>query len=683
MKEFILKNTFDPNKCKIDYQADLNPQQLDAVLSAEGPCLVLAGAGSGKTRTITYRVAYLIENGVSPENILLLTFTNKAAREMLSRVEMLLGSYPTGLWGGTFHSVANRILRKYAKEVGRTSDFTIIDQEDSKGLIKACVKDLAIDVKARRFPSVAYLKDMISYSRNASVGVSDVIERKYYNFLDHTDVIEKISEMYGLRKQTANAMDFDDLLILLSDLLYNNESIRSRLAGQFQYVLVDEYQDTNVVQAGIVRELASHHGNVFVVGDDAQSIYSFRAAQIKNILNFPQMHSDTKIFHLTKNYRSTPQILDLANASIKNNTEQFQKELCTVRDCGDKPNLVPAQSASQEAQYVAEQILELRDEGLALEKIAVLFRAASISHQLEMELMKRDIPYEYRGGMKFFERAHIKDVVSFLRIALNIKDEAAWLRILGLQSGVGLSTAGKIYQSIAGFDNLEQVCEAPIKLGAKALQGWLAFKKIADQIRVPDLSPSEMIRKVASSGYRDYLEGEYPDFMDRLDDIEQFALYAEGYTDLRKFLDEVTLTEEYGASRGYDSGNEEKIVLSTIHQAKGLEWDCVFVIGMTEGRFPNARVLDEEGGLEEERRLFYVATTRARKQLFFTYPITSGYDTLIINQPSVFLQELPQELCEHVRLRHEVLNPQNSWKKRASSDDWEPMIVLNDLGEEE
>lgn len=680
MKEFILQDDFDLEKADIDYRRELNTEQLNVVLNGDGACLVLAGAGSGKTRTITYRVAYLLERGVSPESILFVTFTNKAAKEMLSRVEGLLGRYPTGLWGGTFHSVANRLLRIHGSYLGYTNNFTILDQEDAKSLIKVCIKALNVDTTSRRFPSPAKVHAMISYAQNSGRAMSDVIENKYPNFMELGSVIERIAELYADRKRQADAMDFDDLLLKLRELLYHHEGVCQKLAHQFEYILVDEYQDTNVVQAEIVRQLASEHGNILVVGDDAQSIYSFRAAEIRNILGFPKTYIDTKVFRLTTNYRSSPEILAVANSSIIQNKDQFQKELTAVRGPLEKPSLVPASNAAQEAQFIAQKILALREEGMPLSEMAVLFRAAFHSQTLEFELMKRDIPYEYRGGLKFFERAHVKDIVSHLRIRQNPKDEVAWMRILGLLNGVGLTSAETMASQFKDYESLAQILGGNPKIPKRARSGWEGLKKTLEKMAREE-HPAELIRAVIAGDYRDYLEAEYPDFMDRLGDLEQFALFAEGYSSLQTFLDEVSLTGEYGALRE-EAGveDEEKMILSTIHQAKGLEWDAVFVMHLVDGKFPIGAALDEDGGLEEERRLFYVATTRARKELFFTYPITSGYDTLQLSQPSMFLQELPEGLLEKVKLKAAVSRPAHG---SFSDNEWGdgPTIVFNDLGE--
>lgn len=700
MKEILLTDSpaFDSN---IDYRKELNVEQLAVVENGDGACLVLAGAGSGKTRTITYRVAYLLERGIAPQNILLLTFTNKASKEMLARVESLLGSYPKGLWGGTFHSVANRILRMYADAIGFTQNFTILDSEDSESLIKTILKELQVDTSERRFPSASKLHAMISYARNAGRSVKQIVEEKYEHFFDLIPTIERIGEVYELRKRQADAMDFDDLLIRLRDLLVQNPAVRDRLATQFEYVLVDEYQDTNVLQAQLIAMLAGVHKNILVVGDDAQSIYSFRAAEIKNILSFPDQYGSAKTFRLVTNYRSSPEILSIANDSIANNKNQFKKNLAAVRESSEKPQLVPAQNAPQEAQFIAQQITTLRDSGTPLREIAVLFRAAFHSQMLELELMRRDLPYEYRGGLKFFERAHIKDLVMHLRIKANLKDEVAWMRVLGLQTGIGLATAQKMIQQIHGFDTLEELVEQSIGSGARASAGWkslvITLKKFTTQT-----TPAELIRTVASSEYRAYLEAEYPDFNDRCEDIEQFAVFAEQYKDLTTFLTDVSLTADYGildampAGRQEEThGDEERLILSTIHQAKGLEWDAVFIMNLVDGKFPNGRALEERDGLEEERRLFYVATTRARKFLYYTYPLVSGTESLLFNQPSMFLQELDPAMMEEVKLKRFVsplLNKEGArgWSHTEwDSSEWDssnsddgPAIVLDDLGEE-
>lgn len=638
---------------KIDYTKELNAEQLEVVQNGDGPCLVLAGAGSGKTRTIVYRVAFLLEHGVDPRNILLLTFTNKAAREMLGRVELLLGAPPKGLWGGTFHSVCHRILRRFATRAGYRENFTILDEEDSRSLIKATLKDLDIDVKARRFPSPSVINSILSYSRNARVSLEDALEAKHPRFFPILDDLKKINSLYIDRKRAANAMDFDDLLLVVLDLLKSNPDLAARLSDQFRFILVDEYQDTNPVQAELVTLLAARHKNILVVGDDAQSIYSFRAADIKNILNFPKTFPEAKTFRLETNYRSTPEILNLANDIIANNEHQFPKTLRPVKSSSVKPQLAPAASSAEEAKYIAEMILSLRDEGVKLRDIAVLFRATHHSQALEFELTKRDIPYEYRGGMRFFERSHIKDALAFLRVRDNPSDQTAWMRILGFQVGIGTATAGRLISVLSNIKTLEEAFSVNVSdvLTAKARIGWENLRGLLERL-VNLKKASELIALIVKSQeYQDYLEAEYPNWQDRLEDLEQLGHFAAEYDDLTEFLGEVSLFDNFDAVR--ESGApipEERMVLSTIHQAKGLEWDTVFVMNLTAESLPNRRALAEDGGVEEERRLFYVATTRAARQLFLTYPITSGYDTLALAAPSPFIDELNPKLFDGVEI---------------------------------
>jgi DNA helicase II / ATP-dependent DNA helicase PcrA len=678
-KQFILHEDEPGGKtAKIAYAKELNQEQLGAVLDGDGACLVLAGAGSGKTRTITYRVAYLIEQGIDPRQILLLTFTNKASKEMLERVERLLGASVHGIWGGTFHSIANRLLRVHADAIGIPRTFTIIDSDDAQSMIRLVMKEMRIDPKARRFPSPGVTMGILSYARNTCQSVAEAIELKNPHFQDLAGDIEEIGRRYEERKRASHSLDFDDLLTHLLALL--EDPLRGpSISSIFRYVLVDEYQDTNAIQARIVDRFASASGNCFVVGDDAQSIYGFRGADVQNILNFPNEHPNAKVFKLLTNYRSTPEILDLANASLKHNLDQFEKDLSGLRKGGERPSYIPCASARQEAQYVAEQILQLHASGTPLNRIAVLFRATSHSQQLELELMKRDIPYEYRGGVTLFERAHIKDVLAFLRVVHNVKDEQAWLRLLLLQPGIGAVTAERIARDAREVDSITAIADGAVMpaLSEKARIGWAGFLEILKDVAANAPLPSGMIRAVASSSYQDHLEKEYPNWRDRLDDIEQFALFAEQYADLTAFLAEISLYDSVyvladGNSRPAVSSDVEKIVCSTIHQAKGLEWDTVFIIHLAEGSFPNKRALGEEGGLEEERRLFYVAVTRAERRLFITYPLTSGFDALVLNRQSTFIDEIDPRLYERIELVESPrMSPGRSLPRSSSSWDWD------------
>lgn len=673
---------------KIDYQAELNPQQFEAVVDGSGPVLVLAGAGSGKTRVITYRVAWMLEHGVEPSRILLLTFTNRAAREMIDRVEHLVGHYPAGLWSGTFHSVANRILRRYAQKLGYQSNFSILDQEDARDLVSLCTKELRIETKNKRFPNSNVLHSIISFSRNKNCAIEEAVEQMHPKFLPILPDIQAVTDLYAKQKKSQNSMDFDDLLLLFLELLQKFPEVATELSAQFEYVLVDEFQDTNVIQARIVKLLSQTHHNLFVVGDDAQSIYSFRAADIQNILSFPSQYQQVKTYRLTQNYRSTPQILQLANAVIANNAEQFKKELESAGKDGALPELVPTASARQEAEFIAEQIGSLRQNGVALNEIAVLFRATFHSQALEFELMKRDIPYDYRGGLKFFERSHIKDIVAHIRVAHNVADGMAWVRVLRIHPGVGLVTAGKIAVMAGEVGTLSAALGIELK-SKKAGTGFAGAKRILRGLLDARPFASDYIRAIAGSAdYQAYLESEFPNYQERLEDIEQFAIFAEQFDDFNVFLEAVSLTDDFSAVR--DQGvpdDTDRIVLSTVHQAKGLEWDAVFVMHLAEGSFPHKRAMDDASQMEEERRLFYVAVTRARKQLFLSYPATKGYEHVEICLPSVFLDEIPPELVERVQIKHAMGGYQSGIyhepSRTTSSDDWGdgPMIVLDEIGE--
>lgn len=634
----------------IDFAKELNGEQLAVVQNGDGACLVLAGAGSGKTRTITYRVAYLLERGVAPDAILLVTFTNKAAREMVHRLQQLPMAGKTKItlpWSGTFHHIAFRLLKQYGALLGYQNNFTVLDTEDSKDILKMCLKVEGVDRTQKRFPSPAVIQSLISYARNAQMSLETLISLKHQKWSAVSDTIVRVATEYGKRKKAANAMDFDDLLVNLAQLLQANENLRLRLAKQFEYVLVDEYQDTNKIQASIIRAMASVHNNVLVVGDDAQSIYSFRAADIANILDFEKHYPNPRIFKLETNYRSTPDILDVANEVIANNSKQFKKNLKSVREKFTKPEVRAFLDQREEAEFVAERILELRDEGVKLTGVAVLFRAAFHSQALELELNKRNIPYDYRGGVRFFERAHVKDVLAFLRVFVNPQDTIAWMRVLTLQTGIGPAAAEKIIDRVAGIPEIttstfEDISQA---LPARARLGWKDFCNVwylMAQEPAPS-GPSLLIKAVLRSKYMEYLEAEFPDFRERVEDLEQLAQLSEHETDLAKFLAESVLQEQF--QRPGAAHDDEKIVLSTIHQAKGLEWEAVFILNVSAGQFPHERALTEDGGLEEERRLFYVAVTRAKKYLHLSYPLTGSMNSYL-QGPSPFLGEVSRDLLD-------------------------------------
>ncbi|MFA7314738.1 MAG: ATP-dependent helicase [Candidatus Magasanikbacteria bacterium] len=641
----------------INFSEELNQEQLEVIHNGDGPCLVLAGAGSGKTRTITYRVAYLLEHNVEPENILLLTFTNKAAKEMTDRVNQLTSGKIKMPWSGTFHRIAYKILRRYAPLLGYKNNFSILDSEDSRDVLKLCIKQEGVDRKERRFPSPNVIQSIISYSRNASCNIKDVLEQKYPNWVDLEEVLSRISSEYAKRKLYANVMDFDDLLVNLFLLLYKNEHLRKKYSEKFHYVLVDEYQDTNKIQASVIELFASHYKNILVVGDDAQSIYSFRAADIQNILDFEKHYPNAKIFKLETNYRSTPEILSVANVVIANNKNQYKKELRSVVATFAKPEVHAFSESSEEAEFIAGRILELRDEGIELNKIAVLFRAAFHSQALEMELTKRDIPYDYRGGTRFFERAHVKDVLAYLRIINNKNDSVAWSRVLNMQVGIGPASAEKIYNqiSVAQESLVDFLPNLSDSLSARGKIGWSDFISVFNSMqRSGKKFPSDLIHGILKSKYLEYLESEYPDYRERLQDLEQLAVFAERYLTLGesqaldRFLGEASLQENYNnnqTEKKHKEKEDEKIILSTVHQAKGLEWDAVFILNVSAGQFPNDRSTGSDKELEEERRLFYVAITRARKYLYITYPLVSSAYSLL-QGPSIFLEEIDRDLLD-------------------------------------
>lgn len=664
MKQYILKTEKHHIKTSIDYKKELNEQQYDAVTAGDGPLLVLAGAGSGKTRTLTYRVSYLIERGFNPSQILIVTFTNRASREMLQRVEMLLSGKIKGIWGGTFHHVGNLLLRKYAKALGYESNFTILDNEDAKDLLSDCIVESGIDTKAIRFPKAGILENIGSLSVNCEKEIADTISEQYPYLEELTPEIEKALKTYKEKKQKANLMDFDDLLLNWHRLLKEQPKIKERLAAQFQHILVDEFQDTNKLQSDIIDEMASHYKNLMVVGDDAQSIYSFRGAEFRNILAFKERYPDVQIFKLETNYRSTPQILHLANESIKHNIHQFPKELHSIKSNGPIPIVVPLNNAHQQAEFVTQRIIELVDEGYSLNEMAVLYRAHYHSVELQMELTKRNIPFEIRSGLRFFEQAHIKDVIAHLRFVHNSFDELSCKRILKLNVGIGSKTASNIWDEISKEANplsalISDKIYRLLPRGAK--EAWPEFYRRMERLFHSSIqeNPAEMIRIIMEESYTKYLQAAFANYYDRAGDLEELSNFAVQYDSLNKFLSEIVLqegikTEEILAG---DTGEKQAVTLTTVHRAKGLEWKVVFIIWAAEGNFPISRSYGNEAAMEEERRLFYVATTRAKTDLYISYPIlTTRYNVgNVILKPSEFIQELPKDCYEkwQIAVSHE------------------------------
>jgi len=653
MKKYFIHRETVSKTSIIDYEKELNEEQLNVVMHENGPILVIAGAGSGKTRVVTYRVARLLEKGVSPNNIMLLTFTNKAAREMLRRVEELLKIDTRFIWGGTFHHIGNMILRHHANLLGFNKNFTILDNEDAKDLIDVVIKEAKIDKKEKFFPKASLIKEIFSYAINTMESIENVLFDRFPFFLSLKRELSAIYKLYTEKKKNINAMDFDDLLFYWHKLLEENKDLREYYATVFSHILVDEYQDTNMIQGKIVDFMGMLNRNLMVVGDDAQSIYSFRGANFKNIMEFPKKYQDAKIYKLETNYRSTPEILKLANTSISHNKMQFTKNLKSIKQSGNRPVLTHLRDVIQQAEFVAQRILELRDDGIPLEEIAVLYRAHYQSMELQMELTKRGIPFEIRSGLRFFEQAHIKDVVSFLRVMVNNRDELSWKRLLKLFPKIGKRTAEHIFDFIKTQDNpLNLFITKKIGEGLKKIPGdniklWSRlFRELATLYEKDAIG--DMISCVLKYGYTEYLKYNYPNYESRLEDIGQLINFSTKYQSLETFLNELSLMSGISGEDIITADrDDERIILSTIHQAKGLEWKVVFLIWCAEGRFPNPKSI-EEGNIEEERRLFYVAITRAMDELYLCYPLIA-YDKQaghIILKPSRFITELKRNTYE-------------------------------------
>ncbi|MGV8059202.1 MAG: ATP-dependent helicase [Smithellaceae bacterium] len=634
----------------IDYEKELNSEQYRVVMEEGGPLLVLAGAGSGKTRTLTYRVARLLENGVHPDRILLATFTNKAARSMLNRVESILNSYTGKILGGTFHHIANILLRSYAFRLGYKSNFSIVDSEDSRQLISTCMAELKINPKLTKFPKSNVIAEILGLALNTQNTLEDVLQTRYPFFLHLINEINQIACFYIQKKKDLSVMDFDDLLCNCRKLLTDNPDILNKLSDRFEHVLVDEYQDTNIIQADIIDLLASVHRNVMVVGDDSQSIYSFRGANFSNIINFPNRYPDCKIFKLETNYRSTPQILHLANLSITNNEKQFPKELKAVRQSGMRPVMVSAQNVLKQADFVAQRITELSRGGVPLKEIAVLYRAHYHSMELQMELVRRDIPFDIRSGIRFFEQAHIKDVTSYMRVIVNPLDELAWRRLLIMYPKVGKVTIDKLWKYLSVKDNpleaifLDDFMKIMPKQAKPGIEDCRNTIKLLLDIQPPERTPEKIIEVLLNkSGYRIYLQDNYSDGSSREEDLIQLGNFSAKFPRMEDFLNELALLTNMSKDEEMEEQHkEDKVILSTIHQAKGLEWSYVFLIWCSDGMIPLQRALKEPGGEEEERRLFYVAVTRAKDQLYLSSPVidysrSSGALTL---SPSRFIREI-------------------------------------------
>ena len=623
---------------EISYQDILNEKQLNIVKNAEGPCLVLAGAGSGKTRVLVYRVCYLIENGVSPSNILLLTFTNKAAKEMIERIEKILSVYPKGLIGGTFHHVANLLLRIYGREININPNFTIIDEEDSISILKEIIENTK---RKDEFPHPSKIKEFISLSINKCESLKETIITNFPEYTHLISEVEKINKEYQKVKRNLNQLDYDDLLIYWYKMM-RDEKTGAKISNRFKYILVDEYHDTNKLQAKILYLLSKTHRNIMVVGDDAQSIYSFRGATISNIMEFPKIYPDAKTFYLDINYRSTPEILNFANDVISHNKVQFPKKLISIRKNGVKPVVVKCRNMKEEAIFVSQRINKLLELGIEPKDIGVLFRSRYQAAELEIELSKLKIPYIIRGGLRFFEQAHIKDIVAYYRIIENFKDVLSWKRIFNLSEGIGEKTTKNLVDLILKTENFEEFKKIlkDIKLREKGKDSLNKNIELIENLKI--LSLPDGIELILNSGYKNYLTKKYRDYTERMEDIKNLKEIVSLYSNISDFLSEASL-QEY--SKGESPNVKNVIILSTIHQAKGLEWRIVFIIGVSDNHFPHPYSKNDISLLEEERRIFYVAITRAKEDLYITY-YSYDYFRYMPIKKSIFLEEVSPQNYE-------------------------------------
>jgi DNA helicase-2/ATP-dependent DNA helicase PcrA len=638
-----------------DLAAELNPEQAAAATHGDGPLLIVAGAGTGKTRTLVYRVAHLIGRGVQPDRILLLTFTRRAAQEMLSRTERLVGSQSRRVHGGTFHATAHRLLRRFGPAAGLRSDFSIMDQGDAEDLMRLSRAQLGYAEAKKRFPKKETLHYVYSRHVNTEIPVGEIIREEFPRFSDYEQDFSRIFADYTRRKAERNLVDYDDLLLFWAILQETQTPLADRIRGLYEHVLVDEYQDTNVLQARILRGICRDHRNVTVVGDDAQSIYSFRGASFRNILDFPRDFPGTTLIALEQNYRSTQPILDVTNTLISRAQERYTKNLWTRREGGERPWLVTTRDEQQQTRFVVERILELHEQGIPLREMAVLFRAGYMSADLEIELMNRKIPFEKWGGLKFLEAAHVKDVLAFLRVLENPRDEVSWYRLLLLLPGIGEVTARTAIEALSARDwALPAFRDFEPPSRARTAHGRLV-ELLTELERRPSIE-GEVGADIARIRllYDSILRERYDRVEPRLADLDQLQVIAAGYPGRGAFLSAIALEPPQGTQdlAGGTTDEQDALILSTAHSAKGREWDAVFVIWAVDGWFPMARALNDESELEEERRLMYVAMTRARDHLAVTYPL-NAYATrrsadYTIDQLSRFIDRGVRELMERV-----------------------------------
>jgi len=667
MPDFTLHTPNGPNTNSvplIDFKAALNDEQFAAVTAEPGPLLVLAGAGSGKTRTLTYRVAYLLSQGVKPGEILLLTFTNKAAKEMLHRVQDLTGIEPARFWGGTFHSLGNRALRMFGDAIQLPKNFTILDADESETLLKHSVE--AVDktfFKDKTTPRPGPLFSVLSLARNTQLSIRDTVEK---SFPQYGEIIERLPEFasaYEKARRDQKVVDYDDLLELWLKLLTDAPEVAAYFGNRFRHLLVDEYQDTNTIQAQIVDRLAPHH-RVMAVGDDAQCIYSWRGANFENIMSFPERHAGTVIHRIETNYRSTPEILNFANGVLaaQPRGRHFDKELRAARKHGQKPAVIAAMDDREQAEFIIKRIHAIvNEEGVSPKEIAILYRSHFIALEMQLALTRHGIPYHITSGVKFFERQHVRDLIALVSFVYNPSNTLAWQRFVILLPKIGEKGAQKIYAAALdharlmqkNFIDILETDDVKSKVAKDAKDDWANFcaslKQVAEAMDTG--TPADAVQVAIDGWYGDYMKGAYADYMDRLEELKGLVGFAAQLPSMQEFLTQVALLNGETSDKQVDP-DAEAIKLTTVHQAKGLEFDAVFLIGAADGQFPTRRSI-EAGDVEEERRLFYVAVTRAKNELYICYPkvaTRAGPGGMMLS-PSRFLQELPDDLYDELRIK--------------------------------
>ena len=674
-RRFVLKTEQQAalRQLSLDYAAELNPQQLAAVTAEGGPVLVVAGAGTGKTRTLVYRVAYLVDSGVSPGQIVLLTFTRRSAQEMLSRASHVLDGRCNRVRGGTFHAFCLNLLREHASLIGFPSGFSILDASDDADVIEVLRTGKGLHKSSVRFPKKRTIQSIFSATVNREVPIELLLANKYPQFLGHLEALTELQVDYVRYKHEYGLMNYDDLLVHALELFEAHPTVKQRVSAGCRQVLVDEYQDTNRLQANLVRHFSEVHNNVMVVGDDAQSIYKFRGADFRNIFTFPEQFPGARILKLEQNYRSTQPILDLANHLILKARQKYDKVLFSDRKSGELPGLVPAPDDRFESRFICQVVLEMREQGVPLNRIAVLFRSSSNSYDLEVELGQRGIPYVKYGGMKLNEAAHIKDLLSYLKILENPRDAVAWMRVLKLLPGIGPKTAQDLVSWITSSTSepfeLENRPFSPRYVEAlKALFGVLRAQFQAKNSLIDELD-------ALITYYEPLLKEQYfEDYPKRLQDIEHFMGLAENVPDRTTFLSSLALDpiELSAFDANAVEEDESPLILSTIHSAKGLEFHTVFLIHALDGILPSGYSLKEDDNIDEELRLLYVAVTRAEDQLFITYPVLQyrRHHGEFLSKPSRFIDDVPQRLLEPWSLVEESSSTNaDAHEKPAEPDD--------------